>query len=94
MALDNQQPTDQGRRLTDQRKVAQAGREDGFRRQDQLDQSYKPPRIIHSHKSRNTEPFSEGQQIDEPSKVVLVIVALTMIFIAVISYFIRQMPKQ
>jgi hypothetical protein len=94
MALSNQRPTNQGKWLRDQRKDAEAGRQDGLQRQDRIDHSNKPALIIHSRKSQNTEPFSEGKQIDEPSKVVLVIVALTLIFIAVISYFVTQMSKQ
>jgi hypothetical protein len=94
MALSNQRPTNQGRRLRDQWKDAMAGGRDGLQRQDQIDQSNRPALAIDSHQSRNSEPFTEGQQIDEPSKVVLVIVALTLIYIAVISYFVTQMPKQ
>jgi hypothetical protein len=94
MAVSNQQPTNQGRRLRDLWTDAKAGRREGLQRQDQIDQSNKPGLTIDSHKSRATDPFTEGQQIDEPSKVVLVIVALTLIYIAVISYFVTQMPKQ
>jgi hypothetical protein len=94
MALRNQRSTNQGRQISDQGKDTETGKQDGPQSQDQIHQSNEPALTIHSHKTRNTEPFDDGQQIDEPSKVVLVIVALTLIFIAVISYFVTQMPKQ
>ncbi|HEX5732749.1 MAG TPA: hypothetical protein VF131_07945 [Blastocatellia bacterium] len=36
--------------------------------------------------------LGEGQQTDHPSRVVLVIVMLALIFIAIIAYFVSQMP--
>ena len=36
--------------------------------------------------------LGEGRQTDHPSRVVLIIVTLALIFIALITYFISQMP--
>lgn len=36
--------------------------------------------------------IGEGRQTDHPSRVVLVIVVLALIFIAIIGYFVSQMP--
>ena len=38
------------------------------------------------------DDLGEGQQTDKPSRVVLVIVMLALVFIALITYFVFQMP--
>ncbi|MGA9773987.1 MAG: hypothetical protein WBV94_33460 [Blastocatellia bacterium] len=40
------------------------------------------------------DAVGESQQTDSPSRVVLVIVMLALIFIAMITYFVMQMPQK
>lgn len=46
------------------------------------------------HRLSSLDAIGEDQQSDSPSRVVLVIVALALLFIAIITYFVMQMPQK
>jgi len=63
------------------------------RREDELDSR----ETEKSHPSRNREEKSkldDTQETADSSRVVLVIVALALVFIAIITYFVAQMPQK
>jgi hypothetical protein len=46
------------------------------------------------HLPANLDALGEGKQSDSPLRVMVVIVTLALIFIAIITYFISQMPNK
>jgi hypothetical protein len=46
------------------------------------------------HLPSGIEDFEEGQQSDSPPRVMSVIVALALVVIAVITYFVSRMPQK
>ena len=46
------------------------------------------------HLPTGIEDISEGVQTNSPNKVLIVIVTLALIFIAIITYFVSQMPPK
>ena len=92
--MNNQRPTSKGRQSFDQRNGTEASRHHRPQGREQVKRSDEAAGIIHSDQSRKNDPFREDQQIDDTPKVVLIIVVLIMVFIAIITYFITQMPTQ
>jgi hypothetical protein len=52
------------------------------------------PNTENFHLPPNIEDISEGAQGNSPNKVLVVIVTLAIIFIAIITYFVSQMPPK
>ena len=46
------------------------------------------------HLPANLEAIGEGDQTDSPYRVMFVIITLALVFIAIITYFVSQMPKK
>ena len=46
------------------------------------------------HLPANLDAIGEGDQTDSPYRVMFVIITLAVIFIAIITYFVAQMPKK
>jgi hypothetical protein len=46
------------------------------------------------HLPSNLEAIGEGEQTNSPPRIMIVIITLALIFIAIITYFVSQMPTK
>ena len=52
------------------------------------------PETSNLHLPSGLEESGEGRQANTPSKVMLIIITLAVVFIAIITYFVSQMPPK
>jgi hypothetical protein len=52
------------------------------------------PNAADLHLPANLEAIGEGDQTDSPFSVMIVIITLALIFIAIVTYFVSQMPNK
>ena len=63
------------------------------RNEDELD-CQEPAKPTPSRSREENSVFDDTQAIGNSSRVVLVIVALALVFIAIMTYFVAQMPRK